>query len=68
MELTITAIALVPIVLLIYMVTEESILRRYRITDTIEDWEDLVEASRLWEDQRDAEYTLLDRLTNIIRW
>lgn len=70
MELITAAIFVVPALLAVYAIIEESILRRYGFVDTVDEWQAYLDCCKKWEEDEvtPPAYTLLDRLTNIIRW
>lgn len=77
MEFMVIAVAFILVVLGLYLFIEQSILRRYGIVETIEEAQSIVdgyvdpELLDAWDKlvaEEKREFTLLDRITNALRW
>lgn len=79
MEFMVIAVAFILVVLGLYLFIEQSILRRYGIVETMDHWQNYFDALAAWREaaveinalldaEEKREFTLLDRITNALRW
>jgi len=77
MEFMVIAVAFILVVLGLYLFIEQSILRRYGIVESIEEAQsivdgyvspELLDAMEKLVAEEKREFTLLDRITNALRW